>query len=559
MASPGENTLDNIKKTLEPYVRPREEVARIRQILAAHLDTSIQGGTPIGPLALVDTQQVGSSTTARGLQEQYLAALQENIKARSEFDVVCHTKKQPTKPKQTTSTSGNEQYGDRLREHLASIRLRQRRDKLQVIEGSLNSLEQKPAASPGLLDPDKIFKDSRPLPSIPKELMAGLGADKTVNGPHIKGLIDQLERHVLQAKLLLKREEQLLDKVKSQSTVRPGNISESAKLSALNRTRTELINWIETELGKAAGDDNDADSQEAQKHRARAGESLNMEEQLASIKEKYAQYLEARKTLLQLINEQPQPGTKPPTKDTKPPFSATPSNPPPPSAHLLSPYLQQLLSLSREQKGLIAQKSHLNNTIFRQLKENNQILDHLAEESHLIPAHPMPGGGIGPGGDGGGGGGVGGASSRSNAAAFAEATSGGISGPSDRVRPWVFAADSAKIATLEAVAEKIEEGQIALEGSMRTLGEIQEMLGPASVDGHNDDGDGNDGKAEGANRGRSGTTTEDDLDLWMPGDQTPTQSAGARRHTMRKVDKPTQPKTAWDMLDGNLGLLRAEK
>ncbi|KAH6626049.1 hypothetical protein B0J18DRAFT_423767 [Chaetomium sp. MPI-SDFR-AT-0129] len=562
MASPGENTFNDIKKTLEPYVRPREEVARIRQILAAHLDTSIKGGTPIGPLALVDTQQVGSSTTARGLQEQYLAALQENIKARSEFDVVCHTKKQPPKPKQPTSTSGDGQHGDRLREHLASIRLRQRRDKLQVIEGSLNSLEQKPAASPGFLDPDKIFRDSRPLPSIPKELMAGLGADKTANGPHIKGLIDQLERHVLQAKLLLKREEQLLDKVKSQSTVRPENISESAKLSALNRTRTELINWIETELGKAAGDDNDADSQEAQKHRARAGESLNMEEQLASIKEKYVQYLEARKTLLQLINEQPEPVIKPPTKDTKTPFPATPPNPPPPSAHLLSPYLQQLFSLSREQKGLIAQKSHLNNTIFRQLKENNQILDHLAEESHLIPAHPMPGGGIGPSGDGGGGGG--GAASRSNATAFAEATSGGISGPSDLVRPWVFAADSAKIATLEAVAEKIEEGQIALEGSMRTLGEIQEMLGPAPApaEGHyddDDDDDGKDGKAEGANRGRSGTTTEDDLDIWMPGDQTPTRSAGARRHTMRKVDKPTKPKTAWDMLDGNLGLLRAEK
>jgi hypothetical protein len=106
----------------------------------------------------------------------------------------------------------------------------------------------------------------------------------------------------------------------------------------------------------------------------------------------------------------------------------------------------------------------------------------------------------------------------------------------------VFAADSAKISTLEAVAEKIEEGQIALEGSMRTLGEIEQLLGQTP---------------ESQEKEERASTGEDDL--WLAEGQPSGQTAGARKHTSRTADRPAQAKTAWDRLDGNLGLLRAEK
>jgi hypothetical protein len=523
MGSAAEDTLNNIQKTLEPYIRPRDEVGRVRQILAVHLDSCLGDGAAVGPLALADASTVNSSPVARGLQQEYLEALRANIKARGEF-AACSREQRPSDADAAAGTgSAGDQGIDRLKEHLATIRLRQRYEKLQVIEGGLNSLAQKPAASPGFLDPGEIFRDSRPLPDVPKELVTALTIDKATIGPQLKDLIDQLEKHVLQAKLLLKREEQLLEKVKSRSTARPENISGSAKLEALNRTRVELINWMEAELGKAAGDDGDAEGQGSQKQRPHAG-SINMEEQLASIKEKYAQYVGARRTLLQLVSEQPQPIIKPATKKAETPAPAAPK--PPPTAHLLAPYLEQLLSLSREQKGLIAQKSHLNAAISKQVKENGNFLDHLAEESHLIPAHPMPG------------------APRSNTA-FANATSrADTSGPSSQVRPWVFAADSAKISTLEVVAEKIEEGQIALEGSMRTLGELGELLGQ--------------GQSPGSQKKSEGVSTGED-DFWLAEGQPSGKTAGARKHTDRKADKAAQPKTVWDTLDGNLGLLRSEK
>ncbi|GAB1311290.1 Up-regulated during septation protein 1 domain-containing protein [Madurella fahalii] len=523
MGSTGEETFKSIQKTLEPYIRPREEVARIRQILALHLDSCLEDAAAVGPLALVDTDKAAcsSSTTARGLQKQYLEALNANIKARSEFASCCHEQRGTTIE---ASTITDDHGQGRVQDHLTAIRLRKKYERLQAVEKGLNLLEQKPAALPGFLDPGEIFRDSRPLPDVPKDLVTALALDKTNPGPHLKDTIDQLEKQVLQTKLLLRREEELLENVKSRSTARPESISGRAKLEALNKTRTELINWIETELSKASGDDADTEGQGSQqKPRAPAG-SIHLDEQLASIKEKYTQYLEARQALLQLVSQHTKPDIKPPAKG-KQPSAAPPAPKPRPITHLLAPYLEQLLSIAKEQKGLIAQKSHLSTAITNQQKENGQIIDHLAEESQLIPAHPMPG-----------------ASRRDST--FADGLAAAESAdPPSRVKPWVFAADSAKISTLEAVAEKIEEGQIALEGTMHALAEVDQLLGqrPSS---QRDDDDGR-GNAE--------------EDLWLAESRPSGNAGGARKHTSRKAEKADQPKSVWDMLDGNLGLLRADK
>ncbi|KAK3311269.1 uncharacterized protein B0T15DRAFT_68256 [Chaetomium strumarium] len=515
MVSSGAVAIKDIQKPLEPYIRPREEVTRVRQLLAAHLDSCLQDGAAVGPLALVDASNIEPSPASRGLQKEYLEALSANLEARNELAACCQERSQPEKEVDITG-----QGLGLLQAHLARIRLRQRREKLQAIEGALNSFGQKPAASPGFLDAGEIFRDSRPLPQVPNDLVTALTVDKATSGPQLKELIDQLEKHVLQTKLVLRREEQLLEKVKSRTTARAESISESAKFEALSRTRAELINWIETELAKTGGDDGDVEAQDSQKHHAPTS-SVNMEEQLISIREKYTQYLDARRVLLELVSQQAQPVIEPPTKKAEAQTPAAPG--PQPTAHLLSPYLSQLLSIAREQKGLIAQKAHLNSSISKQVKENGQVVDHLAEESQLIPAHPMPG-----------------VPQAHTTLADATSTIQG-SGISDRVKPWVFAADSAKISTLEAVAEQIEEGQIALEGSVRTLGEIDELLGLSPLD-----------------RKEDGEPAGED-DVWLATSQPSGKTAGPRKHTGRTAKKPARYASVWDKLDGNLGLLRSDK
>ncbi|KAK3996829.1 hypothetical protein QBC44DRAFT_316645 [Cladorrhinum sp. PSN332] len=513
MGTPGEDVLKSIQKILDPYIRPREDIAHIRRILALYLDSCVEDGSVADPLALVDAAKPASLTTARGLYRDYLEALNANIQARNDFRAQSY--KQIPQPEKGTAGSDEAGKGT-LQEHLATIQLQRKRERLEVVQKHLELLQRKPAASEDFMKPEEIFKDSRPLPKVPGDLVTALGLDKTATSTHLKGLIDQLEKHVLRTKLLLKREEQLLEQVKSRSTTTTETITDSAKLEALSKTRVELISWIETELSKASGDDTDGAGDDVGHRRSRGSmDRINMDDQLASIKEKYTQYIEARKALLQLVSQQPKPDIRPRSEDQEPQDTAAPD--PAPSAHLLAPYLEQLLAISREQKGLITQKSHINNIVTRQVKENCQLLDHLADESLLIPAHPMPGAGRPKSG-------------------FSDAMSTGAekSEVSGRIKPWVFAADAAKIATLETVAENIDEGQVALESSMRTLAEMNVLLGR-----------------------QAGKQKQDgEEDLWL---NTGEQSENTRKHTNRRGSKVVEPTTVFDILDGNLGLLRSEQ
>lgn len=414
---------------------------------------------------------------------------------------------------------------DYLQEHLATLSLQKKHERLLAVERHLDLLSQKPAASPSFLEPEKMFRDSRPLPDVPKDVVTALALNNSnPASSQLKDLIHQLERHVLRAKLQLKREEQLLEEVKSRTTVSPDTVTNHAKFEALNRTRTELINWIETELS-AAGDGASSPGDPTPYDQT---DMALLDEHIAGIKSKYRHYVEARKSLLHLVSQSSKPIIKPrPDSASQPPPS--PANPllPPPSAHLLAPYLDQLLAVAREQKGLITQKSHLHTTVTRQLKETCQALDRLAEESQLIPAHPMPGGG------------------RQRANLPSSASGLGISEPttmtaSARVQPWVFAAESAKIAALEAVADKIEEGQAALDKSMGVLAEIDNQL----LKGEEEE--------EEAERKGAG----EESDIWLaegkPGGK------AARKSLTREKVKPKAERDVFDLLDGTLGLLRSE-
>ncbi|KAK3934483.1 hypothetical protein QBC46DRAFT_399677 [Diplogelasinospora grovesii] len=557
MASANE-TLQEIQRILGPYIRPREEAAQIRRILALHLDTCLKDGSASGPLALVESNDTSASPTsgaARGLRAEYLEALNAHAKAQSEHRAaLARAASRSHSGAKGASPPTGSLKSDLLQDKLTTIKIQQKQEKLQAVEKYLGLLRQKPAASPAFLLPEDIFGDSLPLPDVPHELLTCLALDSTTaGGGQLKDLIDQLEKHVLRAKLLLQREEQLLEQVKARYSARPENVTASVKFAALDATRGELINWIETELGKASGDGAEDDHDHHQ-GTSNGVSKEKMDEELANIKGKYSRYLEARKNLLQLVSQQVQPVIKPQaqSEDEKPGSEAIAATPTPP-AHLLTPYLEELLAVAHEQKGLITQKSHLNTTITKQLKESCQTLDHLAEESQLIPSHPMPGAAAG----------------HKRAASFADAVAASSAENNSLeavVKPWVYAADSAKIATLEAIAEKIDEGQVALEGSARALAEIDQLLGKHLL------------KQQGNDEGKGDAAGKDENDIWLADGESQGRGKGKgrfgfREHTTtRKEDKrKSQSRAAaaaaaaaatdrdvWSILDGNLGLLRSD-
>ena len=520
--SSAQEVVQAVQKALEPYIKPREEAEHIRRILALNLRSSYENGPQTGLIALPEPDcTIKSTSDVRGLQREYLKALHANVKAQRDYQTASQKHQHPIKEDEVAGPSSLNDAG-RLEEHVTNIKLKRKQERLQAVEKYLDLLGQKPAASPEFLLPNEVFKDARRLPEVPKAVVSGFAVDKESTKTDLKALVDRLEKAVIRSKLLMKKEEQLLEEVKSRSTVSPGKVSNSAKLAALSTTRDELISWMELELGKASdGDAPHSDEGGAGGRREGKADKEQMDEQLAQIKDKYASYVAARKTLIELVGQTTQPTLEAPQGDsgTARPKTTTPA----PSSHLIIPYVEHLVSIAQEQKASIAQKSHLNSFISRQTEETVRALDHLAEESQLLPAHPIPG-----------------------AARRGHTSGGDLSGKgshsiANRVQPWVAAADSAKLATLEDVAEKIEGGQVALEGSTKYLAEVDQLLGRDAK--QDDDSADEDATAD---------------DIWLAESQTPRKGPAASTRARSKSNAVKEKKDIWSTLEGSLGLINAE-
>ncbi|PCD45288.1 hypothetical protein AU210_000728 [Fusarium oxysporum f. sp. radicis-cucumerinum] len=489
MANPSE-TAETFQKTLDPYIKPREQVNYIRRVLALHLGTCSHDGPVKQPVSLADpTRDVTLDSSSKGIYREYIEALKANVDARRNYEDVAQSNL-PSSSLAKQLSSSNEL----LEEQVSLLKLQAKQARLTAVQNHLDSLMQKPAAAPEYLDPEDVFHDATSLPSVPKEVVNSLVAQQSVKKTDLTEQVAQLEKTVLRAKLLLRREEQLLRETRANAQSIPDVISNGIRLHALNTTRNELINWIET-------DQSTADQATINNH-------LNI------IKKKYANYLATRRSLLASAGERFESSPVPvlaPSSTKQQIEEPEPAS----STYLLTPYIETLLALSKKQRAMITQKAHVNTTLGKEIKDNCQSLSHLEEESQLLPSHSVA------------------PTSRRRSGLGEFLASDERSGLTGKVQPWVLAADSAKITTLENVAEQIEGGQLALENSMQTLQEIDQLLGQDEVAEEEE---------------TQADTTEDDV--WLEaGAKSPSK---ARRHTEKRI---TEPRDAWSSLQGNLGLI----
>lgn len=510
------DTFDKFRTSVDPFIKPREHVNYIRRILALHLQSS-NAGLSKQPVALVNSShEITVGQEWKGIQRQFLEAVKANTDARRKYDEIA----QENSTHQASSEPPPPSNDNLVEERIGLLKLQTKYKRLSVVEKHLDLLVEKPAALQGFLDPEEIFHETQSLPNVPKDIVNSLVAQQSAGKPDLKSQLSQLEKIVLRTKLLLRREEQLLQETRSRAKNIPDVISNGTRLEALNATRNELINWIETELSKASGEEEEEDDGS----RGPDGsivDKATINGQLETIKDKYARYLEARKTLLSTITERSDLSLPPVLK----PIDANDQVEDPglaPSSYLLTPFIENLLSVSRKQRDKITQKSHMNSVLTKQTKSDFQTLDAIAEESQLLPAHPMP------------------KSSRRRSVLGEVLTgpSSQSSGLKGKVQPWVYAADCAKIATLEKVAEKVEGGQVAIESSMKARQEIDHLLGQDEVDQVEDEKE---------------QATEDDF--WL--DSGSKHPMSARKHTETKK-KATRPKDAFSRIHGDLGLLVRE-
>lgn len=481
---------DSLQKThhaLGPYIKQRSEVTRIRQILTAHLISHVhqkEGQSISHPLSLVEASSSTDSTLSgiKGLQREYIRCLRSNIKARKDFANT--SKEHQLKPSLDHSRRATRETAETqdvsistLTTFIDVVKYQRKYERLRIMQDYVDTVAMKSPATTDHLGSGSVLKDIGSLPQVPPEVMGITKMHQGSGKTDLKELVDQLEKAVLRAKLLLKREQTFLTKIKTRNSApNPASSGPGGKLQALGTTRNELIGWIETELAKTG--DSSPDSEDSAQSKAPVNEGKTfIASELVSIQRQYSQYSKLRRALiLAATGNLDQPTPIAPTHDEDEVVENSASTSPDAMNHIMHPYLVEMMSISNEQKAMIQQKSHFTISLAKHLKEAGQGVDRLSEESHLLPAHPIPGAASH-------------GSSLDGLASFArDMSSHEKPDSSHKARAWVFAANAARATTRDAVLDMVGKGRADVRDAQQTLLTLQRLVGDGDVDAQTAEG-----------------------------------------------------------------------
>ncbi|KAK9417229.1 hypothetical protein SUNI508_09033 [Seiridium unicorne] len=496
----------------------REEYALVRRLNAAGLAQSLGDEQIQHPLSLVDPGlEVSNSQQLTSAQSDYVDSIKRYAEGHEKFvDVVEQQKTVAKKAREQKAAAEKEKALDQeiIELHLKVAELQKEHDRRRTIIKCLDELDKMPAAQPDFLAPEVMYQDCSPLPEMPKVMIDGFATDHSATDAKAEELLQNLKKHVLRSKLMAQRQQANYERSQSENPLDMDSLSPEAKLHALNSVKNSLINWIETQLAKA-GDDG-ADSDAEQKPDGSRAE-YDHGDMMAVIQQKYQRHVDLRQ---QIINQLAQTdlikerlkltaGETRPPKNQKSALDAAPRPTAKTDAYLLTPYIEQLQILARQQKQMVQEKSYINGSLTRQHEDTRQILDHMAEESQLLSRYPM-------------------AKEPSKSQPSFEDVTGDHMRIGEQVRPWIYAADSAKLATLEEVAENVETGMESIDEARAHLEHVCKLLNIPFL------------------QQEEGTTPKDDAEDIEKTSKSP------RRGQAKKNDDGTL-KTIWDILDGNLG------
>lgn len=531
-------------KPLAPYVKPRQEALRIRQALTSYLRSLIVFADDADPssysqshLALcapadtvVDVKRIPADLP--GLRKEYLKALQANVAARKDYRValgdVAALRSQRVSKSLPDEAAEPQEPGADLRDYLQLLRDRRRHTKLQVFQHYLDELRAK--EGDGSKDIEEVEDSIQQLQWLPEGLNTHAPGDNDT-GTDIEELVHKLERAVVRARTQLDREKHLFEKIKMQHAARNDaswdEVTPRLKAQALQRTRDELVQWVEERL-VSEGDPDESLIQDLPPEEIEEAQRL-LEHQKIQISEQYAAYIQARRTLLDAASRACQPVTvtsKPPPRPTYKTEIVSDEISAPDPLDILSYTTETLVPLSKSQKALALQKTYLTGFLAKEKSTTLRALHRLSDESHLLPEYPIL------------------ARQPRFKHAVAALNSRNFPPSTNRPQPdevvdlaeaWAFASDAAATSEREYVQQKVLLGTEVAQDARGLLGDIYGAL--------NQDLDAV--LQEGAERDPEAS------DIWAS-EARSTRKAGMGLPSGSRLEK--RPRGPWSGLNGRVGL-----
>lgn len=489
--------LPEVVKSLSPFIKTRQEALRIRRVLSHYVASNIEE-LPAGvllPTSLAvpgeDAQVKKIPSEVSGLRRSYLKALQAHAKARKEYTQLTRDSFGGTNGVRSKKYQDEEDSRESVATYLALTKKQRKYEKLRILQDYLDILSQKSAARPDYLEMNSILEGVVPHPEtfqIPVLYTKSSPTSETDS----QTLTTRLEKAVLFAKTALDNQKRLLTKIKEdQNSQRISGqtattVGTETKIKALSCTRDELISWIEEHLAKTSQPSDAADKLPTSNNKSAP---LNIEKRKKEIQDRYKDYLEARKSLVGLVSSSdthPLKDTDIEAEDAEPDSQEQIVESNRHEASSVLPYLTEyLLPAANARNSFLRQESHISNTLTSQNQVTVQVLERLAEESHLLPNYPVL------------------AMqprfqkvvealrSKSSSITLAEVRRNEDERKIlSQARQWAFAADAARSAKQEAVGERLSHGNMHVRTAESLVKELQAILGvdeeESEVDGEED-------------------------------------------------------------------------
>lgn len=517
-------------KPLAPYIKSRQEVLKIRRALTLYLRNQVvfSEANAGSHLSLSTSYNVvGAKRTPKeitGLRKEYLRAVQEHAAAKKEYDDLvqeaANRKKEAEPP--TKQRLGN---GQELQTYRALLHDRRRREKLQIFHHYLEELDRKQAARPNYLNVQGDQKSNSTFEIFGGEVTQGHGSQRE-NGEDLETIIHNLEKAVVRAKQQLDSEKNLLEGLKQSSKGNAGkgpsgSADNSVKVEALQRTRDELVSWVEEKLATSSSEELDQTDDDEIPDSARSSE-----DQKAEIKEHYEAYIEARKRLLASASmAPPQAPINETTEHKELDDSGMRRRTTCEGSVSFLPYANDiLLPLYKAQKALGLQKSYISAVMAREKFNTCRTLDRLNDESHLIPSYPI----------------LAKQPRFQHAVTAIKSRSLGSISPErsdvtedevvSHAQAWAFASEAARGNTSDYIEERTTLGFEAADNAEEVLKEVYDIMNQdhsKTVRGHEED-------------------KQDETDIWTT-DVKPGKGTG-------RPARPSKPKGPWSGLNGKVGL-----
>ncbi len=464
--------LEKVSAAFEPYVPLTKEREKVRACLKSYMRQKV---------ADLQTADNDAEIDVKGVRAEYLQAVRANVTAKRRYEEtisMCRRDEEAsatTTTTTTTSDNGDVSASALLERHAELLRLQKQNVSLVELTDELEKVNVSRTVSRTV-----DTKDSSG--SSESTFRHEAETDDTFKLEVVGQSVKTLELAVVQAHHEALRQRSMLEKAKSQGRPSPDSATGKQRLHALSTTRQRLTQWIEESLEKCQDHDDGSGSSVPEPGQT-DGLHADVEDNYygkETIDRQYEQYLAARRRVLAAVSALGAPLSQKQSKLQSQNKGEQSVLKPPRTETDVGPYNNDILNLIEKDLTPNVQlqattQAHLAFTteqIESEVSATINMLDRLGDESQLLLAFPL----------------------LAHSGRFEHAVSAFGSKPptkkeksnpvSDRLEPWVFAAEAADVASAGVLGSHLKRGQQAMDSVARNLVELR-LLREAQADEEN--------------------------------------------------------------------------